>query len=172
MTFSEGLTLTRVKKSDGLFGYYYFTHYPESKGIPGRSLCYLAYRGEELVGIVGASSPPNNYKIFRSYFNCSDDTVFVNNNVFRMIVHEKNLGTQVLALFRKKVRTDYLDKYGNGILGIVTFVEPPRSGAIYKADNWDYLGETQGKRMKRDKETWEKVYSQGTVKHIFGYKYR
>lgn len=171
MSFEQGLHLTRVPKSNGLFGQLFFSHYPGSKGIPGRSLCYLAYTGTELIGIIGVNSPPHNYKIFRRYFSCNNDNCFVNNNVYRMIVQRKNLGTQVLKLFRKTIKHDYQEKYGEKLLGIVTFVEPPRTGAIYKADNWDYLGLTQGKRMKRDKETWQKVFSDGIEKHIYGYKY-
>jgi hypothetical protein len=171
LSFEQGLHLTRVPKSNGLFGQLFFSHYPGSKGIPGRSLCYLAYDGMELIGIIGVNSPPCNYKIFRKYFFCENDNCFVNNNVYRMIVQRKNLGTQILKLFRKTVKRDYEEKYGEKLLGIVTFVEPPRTGAIYKADNWDYLGLTQGKRMKRDKETWQKVFSDGVEKHIYGYKY-
>lgn len=170
-TFESGIHFERVPKSNGLFGYWFFTHYPNSKGIPGRSLCYLIYDDSELIGIIAANSPPSNYKIFRAFFGCDNDNCFVNNNVFRLIKHEKNLGTKVLSRFRKIVAKDYLEKYNERLIGIVTFVEPPRTGAIYKADNWSHLGMTQGKRMRRDPETWEKVFSDGTIKHIYGFKY-
>lgn len=171
LVFNEGLSLKHVPKSDGLFGKLFFEHYPGSKGIPGRSLCYLVYRGLEVVGIIGVASPPHNYKIFREYFEAEDDNCFVNNNVFRLILQEKNLGTKVLKEFRRVIYADYLEKYGERLLGIVTFVEPPRTGALYKADNWDYLGMTQGKRMRRDKETWQKVFTQETPKLIYAYTY-
>lgn len=165
------LEMVKVPKSDGLFGKLFFEHYPGSKGIPARSLCYLLYDNSICIGIIGVNSPPRNYGIFKRYFEGLDERHFVNNNVFRLINNEKNLGTQVLKLFRNTIRRDYEQKYRDKLLGIVTFVEPPRTGAMYKADNWDYLGETQGKRMKRDKETWEKVFTEGVKKHIFGYKY-
>jgi len=171
MTFETGIHLDKVQKSNGLFGYWFFTHYPNSKGIPGRSLCYLVYDGPALIGIIAANSPPSNYRVFRDFFNCDNDNCFVNNNVFRMIRHEKNLATKVLSRFRRRVRDDYQEKYGEKLIGIVTFVEPPRTGALYKADNWTYLGMTQGKQMRRDKETWAKVFSDGTTKHIYGFKY-
>jgi len=166
------LCLIKVPKSDGLFGKLFFEHYPNSKGIPGRSLCYLIFKDYECVGIIGANSPPRAYKIFRRYFNNIDETSYVNNNVFRLIKNEKNLGTKVLKLFRNTVHEDYVRKYNQELIGIVTFVEYPRTGAVYKADNWEYLGETEGKRMRRDKITWEKIFEVGTKKLIFGYKYR
>ena len=166
------LQLLRVPKSDGLFGKLFFEHYPGSKGIPGRSLCYLVYKNHICVGIIGVNSPPRKYKKFRDFFNDDDETYFVNNNVFRLINHEKNLGTKVLKLFRETVRKDYDEKYPQELHGIVTFVEPPRNGAVYKADNWIYLGKTAGRRMRRDSNTWEKVFTQGKQKLIFAYKYK
>ena len=170
MVFDDGIQLIRVPKSDGTFGNLFFSHYPKSKGIVGRALCYLIYLDKELAGIIGCASPPKNYKIFQEFMKC-DEKFFVNNNVFRLIKHEKNLGTRVLKLFRNQIRGDYRDKFGDDLIGIVTFVEKPRTGALYKADNWTLLGETQGKRMRRNSETWEKVFVDGEVKYIYGYKY-
>jgi hypothetical protein len=56
-----------------------------------------------------------------------------------------NLGTQVLSLWRKRVRKDWNERYGDDILGFETFIfGENRTGAMYKADNWLYVGETQG----------------------------
>jgi hypothetical protein len=169
--FEDGLYLQRVPKSDGLFGHLYFSHYPGSKGIVGRAMCYLVYNKGEAVGIIGCSSPPKNYKIFNEYFNV-DEKLFVMNNVFRLIENDQNLATRVLRIFRHTIKADYKQKYGDDIVGIATFVEKPRTGVIYKADNWDLLGETEGKRMRRDPVTWEKTFVDGEKKYIFGYKYR
>lgn len=172
MIFSQELHLISVPKSDGLFGHLFFSHYPKSKGIVGRCLCYLIANKGEIVGIVGASSPPKNYGFFNNYFNKDNEKYFVNNNVFRIIKSEKNLATRILKLFRTTVRNDYKIKYGDDLLGLVTFVEKPRTGNIYKADNWTLLGETQGKRMRRNPITWEKTFEDGEIKFIYGYKYK
>lgn len=169
--FEDGIILEKVPKSDGIFGNLFFSHYPESKGIVGRSLCYLIYVDMELFGIIGCSSPPINYKIFKEFFNNCDEKNFVNNNVFRLIKSKKNIGTQILKKFRNRIREDYKIKYGDELIGIVTFVEKPRTGALYKADNWSFLGETQGKRMRRDPLSWEKIFTSGEEKYIYGYKY-
>ena len=173
MVFESSLSLLRVKKSDETFGRLFFSHYPKSKGIPGRSLCYLVQFNGGIAGIIGVNSPPKNYGLFNDYFGGKNlENSFVINNVFRLINNEKNLATRVLKIARKTIKEDYESKFNEKLIGIVTFVEPPRSGALYKADNWDYIGETAGKRMHRDSETWEKSFSEGTIKHVFGYKYK
>ena len=59
------------------------------------------------------------------------------------------------------------------LLGLVTFVEPPRTGAIYKADNWECLGKTQGVSVRRKGDNWyEKQYIKGEKKFIFAYRYK
>ena len=170
--FENDLCLVRCKKSDPFFGRLFFEHYPGSKGIPGRSLCYLVMYCGEVAGIIGFNSPPKNYGIFNSYFGKDLENFFLINNVFRLINNEKNLATRVLSLARKTAKNDYEAKYNDALIGLVTFVEPPRNGALYKADNWQMIGESEGKRMKRDSETWEKVFSQGEKKLCFGYKYK
>jgi len=172
MTFVRGLHLQLVPKSDGRFGQLFFGHYPRSKGIVGRTICYLIRDGIDVIGIIGASSPPFNYRKFRDFFQVDDDNLIMNNNVFRLIVRRKNLGTQILRLFREKLQQHHRAKYKHSLIGIVTFVEPPRTGAVYKADNWDYLGMTEGKRMRRDPDSWEKIFFTDKPKHIYAYRYK
>jgi len=171
MTFGNELYLERVSKSNVVFGRLFFHHYPESKGIVGRTFCYLIHYKEKVAGIIGFASPPRNYKKFRKFFDVEDDNLFMNNNVFRIIRSEKNLGTRILKLARKQVQQNHIERFKHEIIGLVTFVEPPRTGALYKADNWKYLGKTQGISMSRDEETWERVYKKDIKKHIFAYKY-
>lgn len=170
---STGIVLEPVAKGNKIFSTLFLQHYPGSKGIMGRSINYLVRLNGKIAGIIGANSPPLNYKKFRAYFNTEDEKAFVNNNVFRLVINEKNLGTQVLRLFRNTLQRDYTTKYGDTLLGIVTFVEPPRTGAMYKADNWTALGETQGKSpKKRDMERWEnKEWGEGTKKLIFAKRF-
>lgn len=175
ITLKSGISLKLIKKSHKLFVKWFIEHYPKSKGIPGRQCNYLIYYYENPVGIISGASPPLNYKIFRKYFNTENEKLFVNNNVFRIVKKpkDKNFGTKVLKLFRNTIYRDYYDKYEDKLLGIVAFVEPPRTGAIYKADNWENLGKTQGIEVRRRGNNWlEKTYSKGISKYIFGYKYK
>lgn len=171
--FSNDLSLQLCKKSDPVFGKLFFAHYPGSKGIPGRSLCYIVEYQGLVAGIIGFNSPPKNYGLFNNYFGgLNMENNFVINNVFRLINNEKNLATKVMKIARNRIKDEYERKYHDILIGIVTFVEPPRTGALYKADNWDYIGESAGKRMKRDADTWEKIFSEGVKKHVYGYKYK
>lgn len=174
------LYLKLVPKSNKLFVKWFVEHYPESKGIVGRQLNFLIYSYGNPIGIIGFSSPPLNYKKFNEFFGLSEAQkpsenakLFLNNNVFRIIHTEKNLGTQILKLARKQVFEIYKQKYNQELLGLVTFVEPPRTGALYKADNWIFMGETQGIEVKRRGTSWiEKQYKKGSKKYIYGYKYK
>jgi len=171
--FTNGLRLQKVRKGNKLFASLYLEHYPHSKGIVGRQLNYIVWNDNKIVGIIGANSPPLNYKKFREYFNTEDEKCFLNNNVFRIIRSKKNQATQVLRLFRNTIKKEYKERYGDEIIGLITFVEPPRTGSIYKADNWDYLGLTQGISVTRQGNhgKWmNKEYKEGTKKHIFAKK--
>ena len=175
--FNKPLELIPVKKSHPLFVKWFMEHYPNSKGIVGRSVNFLIYRYGEPVGIIGFSSIPLGYKKFDEFFGFDtgipeNANKILNNNVFRLIKTERNLGTKVLKLARKKVREIYRKKYGTDLIGLVTFVEPPRTGAVYKADNWKYLGMTEGIRvLRRGKEWYKKQFTEGVKKHIFAYVY-
>lgn len=171
--YKEELELEITTKGNKLFASLYLEHYPESKGILGRQLNYFVKRKGRIVGIIGVNSPPINYKKFRAYFEIDDEKLFVNNNVFRIVKAYKNQATKVLKMLRKRIIIDYPKRYGDKLIGIITFVEPPRTGAIYKADNWDYLGMTQGKKVVRRGSLgkWiNKEWSKGTKKHIFATK--
>lgn len=173
-TLPTNLLLKKVKKSEPLYTFWYLEHYPKSKGIVGRQLNYLIYNEQKPIGIIGCASPPLNYKLFRAYFNTTNEKLFVNNNVYRIVNRngDRNLGTKILKLFRNTIQKDYLDNYNDYLLGIVTFVEPPRTGAMYKADNWDYIGMTQGVEVKRRGDNWlQKSYTKGIKKIIFGKKF-
>lgn len=171
MSLDVNLHLERVPKSNGVFGRLFFEHYPGSKGIPGRSFCYLIFNYGRVVGIIGFNSPPSNYRKFREYFSVDNDNAFMANNVFRIVDTEKNLATRVMKIARNQVQKDNIEKWGFPLVGLVTFVEPPRTGALYKADNWDFIGMSKGISMKRDRETWDKVYKTGVPKLIYGYHF-
>ena len=49
-------------------------------------------------------------------------------------------------MWRKQVAVDWEIRYGVKVCGFETFVveEPYRKGSMYKADNWDFVGYTNG----------------------------
>lgn len=170
-------TLVQVPKGDKLFATLYLSHYPESKGIVGRSINYLVIWQNKIVGIIGGNSPPYSVKAIDEFFgitkeNRNDVLVkFLNNEVYRIIHSAKNLATMTLKSFRKQLKKDYREKYGDELIGLITFVEPPRTGAIYKADNWTFLGMTKGYGTTRRGKRWfDRRWIRKTPKLIFGIK--
>jgi len=167
--FYSGLFLERTKKGNKTYATIYLEHYPGSKGIVGRQLNYFIKYDGEIIGIIGCNSPPLNYLKFNKFFYKDYEKTVVNNNVFRLIKHTY-YGSQILKIFRKRIVKDYYDTYGDFLYGITTFVEPPRTGIVYKADNWSALGQTQGVTCRRrgDHGKWiNKEWGRGTVKYIF-----
>ena len=171
--FVQGLHLEKTTKGNKTFSTLFLDHYPESKGILGRQLNYFIKNNGEIIGIIGFNSPPIHYIKFDLYFGKNLEKNYLNNNVFRIIKNGVYPASQILSLTIKQIKIDYQRQYGDKLIGLVTFVEPPRVGTLYKADNWDYLGETQGKKCYRrgtlDKWT-NKEWGIGTKKLIFAKK--
>lgn len=166
--------LLMVPKGNKIFASLYLSHYPNSKGIVGRSINYLIIWKNRIVGIIGGNSPPYSIKTVDIFFGITKENRrmklrgFFNNDVFRLIIHDKNLGTKSLKSFRKMLKEDYYKKYGEKIFGLITFVEPPRTGAVYKADNWAYLGMTKGFGTTQRSKRWEsRKWVKKKPKHIF-----
>jgi len=150
--------LIQVPKGNKIFATLYLTHYPNSKGIVGRSINYLIIWKGKIVGIIGGNSAPYSVKPIDNYFgitkeNRSDKLLeILNNDVFRIVEPDKNLATMTLKSFRIAIQRDYVQKYGGKLRGLITFVEPPRNGSIYYADNWNYLGLTAGYGTTREEK--------------------
>lgn len=82
--------------------------------------------------------------------------LIVNNSRFLILpwVNVKNLASKVLSLAIKQLQEDWLREYCYAPVLVETFVDTSHfAGTCYKASNWIYLGETQGRgRMDRKKE--------------------
>ena len=75
----------------------------------------------------------------------------------------KNLASRVLALAARRLADDWQQRYAYRPVLMETFVEKPRfTGHCYRAANWQYLGDTQGRgkldtfhhRSKPVKSVW------------------
>ena len=61
----------------------------------------------------------------------------------------KNIGSMVLKMVREEGRKLWKEKYGDELVLLETFVKPPWTGTVYKADNWNYLGMTKGNSIQK-----------------------
>ena len=80
--------------------------------------------------------------------------LIINNSRFLVLprVRIKNFGSRALSMAARQIQKDWLEEYCYAPVLLETFVEPPYRGISYKAANWIYLGETQG-RGRNDRHT-------------------
>lgn len=76
-----------------------------------------------------------------------------------------NLASHVLGMAMRRVRSDWMERYGEDPLLVETFVEKQRyRGTCYQAANWIDAGETKG-RGRQDRDNQQKL----TIKKLLLY---
>ena len=64
--------------------------------------------------------------------------------------HFPNLGSRILALCERRLAQDWLERFGHRLWLLETFVDPRYfHGTLYRAANWEYVGDTRGFRRTR-----------------------
>ena len=127
-------------------------HYIPNRGAVGQQLHYLVILDREIVGIISAGAAAYAVSCRDDFFGITKENrnpalnSIVDNTVFRLEKRLPNLGTQVLSMWRHRVEIDWFQRYGVKVAGFETFIveTPQRVGAMYKADNWTYVGRTAG----------------------------
>jgi hypothetical protein len=75
----------------------------------------------------------------------------VNNMRFLLLNQVPNLASYVLGRVCRRIEADFYQKYGHRVVLLETFVERGRFlGTCYRAANWIYVGDTQG-RSRNDR---------------------
>lgn len=144
--------LKRTKRTDPIYQQIRNRHYIPNNGAVGQQLHYLIYLDNEVVGIISGGSAAYAVSSRDDYFCITKENRkvalngIVDNTVFRLEKNLPNLGTQILSLWRRQVAKDWEEKYGVKVAGFETFIieNEKRKGSMYKADNWDFVGETKG----------------------------
>lgn len=127
-------------------------HYVANHGSVGQQIHYLIYLDNSICGIISGGSAAYAVAARDEYFGITKENRktalngIIDNTVFRLEKNVPNLGTQILSMRRKRVAKDWEERYGVKICGFETFIveESYRKGCMYKADNWDFVGSTQG----------------------------
>ena len=151
------IRLEQCKRTDPRYKEIRDRHYIPNHGCIGQQIHYLVFLDEEVVGIISGASAVYAVKARDDYFGLTKDNKrpglnsIINNVVFRLEKNIKNLGSQILALWRRTIARDWEAKYGVKVHGFETFIigNEVRFGALYKADNWDYVGMTSGSAKTR-----------------------
>lgn len=145
---------------------------------PSRKMYWLLYEEDRLIGVFALSSAFARPKVISDYMKENDIQFneLANNIVYCLYGNlDKNAGTKLLKLIRKDAIMWWKEKYGDTLKAIQTFILPPRTGAMYKADNWICLGKTSGKTQivktlygeDRDKLKSEiRTFKNGEIKYL------
>jgi hypothetical protein len=64
--------------------------------------------------------------------------------------HYPNLASRILSLCERRLKQDWSERFGHPLWLLETFVDPRYfHGTIYRAANWQYVGDTRGFRRTR-----------------------
>ena len=153
----------------------YHSYVPTNASV-GRRIDWLIYEDDmfpsQAVGMIGIGSsvypPPKDLLVklgvskdeYRQMFN-----TISNNWRFCMTKSIKNAGTRILKELRHKAPTAWKEKYGDELNHIITFVAGGNNGAVYKADNWNLIGETAG--LPKHKSVSMKWHSSEELKSLY-----
>lgn len=126
------------------------SYVPTFKSV-GRRLDWLIFVDNEVKGMIGVGSstyPPCKDVLKKLNINKEEYKKIFNNiaNNWRFCMTEKikNVGTMVLKQLREQAPIEWEKKYGDKLKYLITFVGGGHDGAVYKADNWEAIGETSG----------------------------
>lgn len=119
------------------------------------------------VGVIGIGSPGglNFSKVIWEYIgikgnNCVTDlnlNLIADNWRFTLCPWaKKNTASQALGLLNREAKTKWFEFYGDKLFLLITFVETPRNGTVYRAASWDYVG-VSGKGKFRSKMAYGKA---------------
>lgn len=114
---------------------------------PSRKLFWSVVEDGERIGVFGLSSAYDWPKDVAAYMTANGLTFnqVANNVVFALHGSaDKNAGTKALSLIRRDAIRWWRDRYGDDLRAFQTFIAPPRTGALYRADNWSHIGMTSG----------------------------
>lgn len=103
-------------------------HYVVHKGCHGQQIHFLVWYKHEIVGIISGGSPVFATAARDAFFKITKDNRtkvingIVDNVVFRLVNHERNLGSRVLALWEKAAVATWEPLYGVKVFGFETFI--------------------------------------------------
>lgn len=135
-------------------------HYLGYQPLPGAQLRYFARTDDQVIALFGfgaaawKTAPRDRFIGWTAEQRQRRLQLVVNNARFLILpwVHCHNLASSLLGMVTRALADDWQQRYSYRPVLLETFVETPRfRGSCYKAANWIYLGETQG-RGKLDLE--------------------
>jgi hypothetical protein len=129
-------------------------HYLGYNPLPGAQIRYFVKEHDEILALLGFSAaawktaPRDSFIGWDAQRRKQNLHLVVNNSRFLVLpwVQSKNLASRILALAGKRLPSDWQARYNYRPVLLESFVEKERfEGTCYKAANWVYVGDTQGR---------------------------
>lgn len=129
-------------------------HYLGYQPLPGAQLRYVARDNDRILALLGfgasawKTAPRDCFIGWTVEQRKRGLHLIVNNARFLILpwIQCRNLASRILSMTARRLADDWQKRYGYRPVLIETFVEIPRfRGTCYKAANWKYLGDTQGR---------------------------
>jgi hypothetical protein len=129
-------------------------HYLGALRKIGETLWYVATYGVEWVALLSFSAAAlkiaaRDQWIGWSYRQQYTRLRLLANNVRFCVLpawNVMNVASRTLALCERRLSNDWRKAYGHPILLLETFVDERHRGTLYRAANWQYIGDTRGFR--------------------------
>jgi hypothetical protein len=140
---------------------------------PTRKLYWLLFQGQTVVGVWALYSAFSRPKAVQEYMHRKglDFNQVGNNGVFcqQLKYPLANAGSKFLSQLRADAVSWWKERYGDDLKAFQTFILPPWTGSVYKADNWSQIGETTaGKTIKtRTLSAEAAAYEENVEKRVF-----
>lgn len=124
----------------------------------GETLWYIAHWREHWVALISFSAAAwkcaarDQWIGWNARHQYGRLKLVVNNSRFLILPdwHVPNLGSRILALCQKRLPADWQKTFGHPVVLLETFVDPQYfQGTVYRASNWQYIGNTKGFRRIR-----------------------
>jgi len=150
------LQLVIAEKADSALWNEYIDryHYLGYTPLPGAQLRYFVKSGTQVLALLGfgaaawKTAPRDEYIGWEAVTRKRNLHLIVNNARFLILpwVRSKNLGSKILSMVSRRIVSDWRQRYNYEPVLLETFVEKERFlGTCYKAANWIYVGDTQGR---------------------------
>lgn len=129
-------------------------HYLGYRPLPGAQVRYFARAEGRLLALLGfgaaawKSAPRERFIGWSAEQRATRLHLVVNNARFLILpwITSRHLASRLLGLAARRLPDDWLRRYSYRPVLLETFVEKPRfAGTCYRAANWLYLGDTQGR---------------------------
>lgn len=138
-------------------------HYLGCTRTGGAQMRYFAFSGKHVIALLSFSAaawkvgPRDKFIGWDSAVREKNLSFIANNSRFLILpwVQSKNLASTLLSRVSKRLPNDWQERYNYKPVLLETFVEIQRfTGTCYKAANWIYVGDTQGRgKFDRYKES-------------------